>query len=197
MCIRDSDKPINDTVPLWAKKPSEITPEQYIEFYHKLFLDANDPLFWVHINADYPLNFKGILFFPKLNSEYQNLEGQVKLYYNQVFVADNIKEVIPEYLLMLRGAIDCPELPLNVSRSYLQDNAYVRKAVSYTHLHAEVAYLHRRSVAQIDILARARIVIDDLAVLKRLQPRYRLKKLALPAACDAGNTEYLTGARGK
>ena len=125
------DKPINDTVPLWAKKPSEITPEQYIEFYHKLFLDANDPLFWVHINADYPLNFKGILFFPKLNSEYQNLEGQVKLYYNQVFVADNIKEVIPEYLLMLRGAIDCPELPLNVSRSYLQDNAYVRKVSAH------------------------------------------------------------------
>lgn len=127
----DAPKPINDTTPLWAKKPSDITPEQYIEFYHKLFLDANDPLFWVHINADYPLNFKGILFFPKINSEYQSLEGQVKLYYNQVFVADNIKEVIPEYLLMLRGAIDCPELPLNVSRSYLQDNAYVKKVSAH------------------------------------------------------------------
>ena len=127
----DEDKPINDTTPLWSKKPSEITPEQYIEFYHKLFIDANDPLFWVHINADYPLNFKGILFFPKLNSEYESLEGQVKLYYNQVFVADNIKEVIPEYLLMLRGAIDCPELPLNVSRSYLQDNAYVKKVSAH------------------------------------------------------------------
>ncbi len=124
-------KPINDTTPLWAKNPSEITPEQYNEFYHKLFIDANDPLFWVHINADYPLNFKGILFFPKINSEYQSLEGEVKLYYNQVFVADNIKEVIPEYLLMLRGAIDCPELPLNVSRSYLQDNAYVKKVSAH------------------------------------------------------------------
>lgn len=130
-CCHDEDKPINDTTPLWSKKPSEITPEQYIEFYHKLFIDANDPLFWVHINADYPLNFKGILFFPKLNSEYESLEGQVKLYYNQVFVADNIKEVIPEYLLMLRGAIDCPELPLNVSRSYLQDNAYVKKVSAH------------------------------------------------------------------
>ncbi len=127
----DEEKPINDTTPLWTRKPSEIKPEEYIEFYHKLFLDANDPLFWVHINADYPLNFKGILFFPKLNSEYQNLEGQVKLYYNQVFVADNIKEVIPEYLLMLRGAIDCPELPLNVSRSYLQDSAYVKKVSAH------------------------------------------------------------------
>lgn len=124
-------KPINDTTPLWCRKASDIKPEEYIEFYHKLFIDANDPLFWIHINADYPLNFKGILFFPKINSEYQSLEGQVKLYYNQVFVADNIKEVIPEYLLMLRGAIDCPELPLNVSRSYLQDNAYVKKVSAH------------------------------------------------------------------
>lgn len=130
-CHDNEPRPLNDIVPLWCKNPSEITPEQYNEFYHKLFLDANDPLFWIHINADYPLNFKGILFFPKLNSEYQNLEGQVKLYYNQVFVADNIKEVIPEYLLMLRGAIDCPELPLNVSRSYLQDNAYVKKVSAH------------------------------------------------------------------
>lgn len=124
-------KPLNDTTPLWCRKASDIKPEEYIEFYHKLFIDANDPLFWIHINADYPLNFKGILFFPKINSEYQSLEGQVKLYYNQVFVADNIKEVIPEYLLMLRGAIDCPELPLNVSRSYLQDNAYVKKVSAH------------------------------------------------------------------
>ena len=124
-------KPINDTTPLWCRRAADITDDEYIKFYHKLFIDANDPLFWIHINADYPLNFKGILFFPKINSEYQSLEGQVKLYYNQVFVADNIKEVIPEYLLMLRGAIDCPELPLNVSRSYLQDNAYVKKVSAH------------------------------------------------------------------
>lgn len=123
--------PINDTTPLWCRRAADITDDEYIKFYHKLFIDANDPLFWIHINADYPLNFKGILFFPKINSEYQSLEGQVKLYYNQVFVADNIKEVIPEYLLMLRGAIDCPELPLNVSRSYLQDNAYVKKVSAH------------------------------------------------------------------
>ncbi len=120
-------KPINDTVPLWNKPQSEITPEEYNAFYHKLFKDADDPLFWIHINADYPLNFKGILYFPKIRSESQSLEGQVKLFYNQVFVSDNIKEVLPEYLLMLRGALDCPELPLNVSRSYLQDNAYVKR----------------------------------------------------------------------
>ncbi len=131
-CEHDhAPKPINDTTPLWCRRAADITDEEYIEFYHKLFIDANDPLFWIHINADYPLNFKGILFFPKINSEYQSLEGQVKLYYNQVFVADNIKEVIPEYLLMLRGAIDCPELPLNVSRSYLQDNAYVKKVSAH------------------------------------------------------------------
>ncbi len=119
--------PINDTTPLWSRSPSDITPEQYNEFYHKLFADPNDPLFSIHIKADYPLNFKGILFFPKIANEYQSLEAQIKLYYNQVFVADNIKEVLPEYLFMLRGALDCPELPLNVSRSYLQDNAYVKK----------------------------------------------------------------------
>lgn len=128
-CDHDEEKskPINDTVPLWTRNPSEISKEEYIEFYHKLFMDAEDPLFYIHINADYPLNFKGILYFPKIKSETQSLEGQVKLFYNQVFVADNIKEVLPDYLLMLRGALDCPELPLNVSRSYLQDNAYVRK----------------------------------------------------------------------
>ncbi len=120
-------RPINDTEPLWCRPSSDITEEQYNEFYHKIFADYEDPLFSIHINADYPLNFKGILYFPKLKNEAQSLEGQVKLYYNQVFVADNIKEVLPEYLLMLRGALDCPELPLNVSRSYLQDNAYVRK----------------------------------------------------------------------
>lgn len=120
-------EPINDTTPLWMKNPSECTEEEYKQFYHKVFADWREPLFWVHINADYPLNFKGILYFPPLRSEYDNLEGQVKLFYNQVFVADNIKEVIPEYLLMLRGVLDCPELPLNVSRSYLQNSGYVSK----------------------------------------------------------------------
>ena len=123
----EAPKPINDKNPLWLKNPSECTEEEYKAFYRKVFGDYRDPLFHVHINADYPLNFKGILYFPKITSEYESIEGQVKLYYNQVFVADNIKEVIPDYLLMLRGVLDCPELPLNVSRSYLQNNTYVTK----------------------------------------------------------------------
>lgn len=120
-------KPINDTSPLWQKLPSDCTEEEYKDFYNKVFTDFREPLFHIHINADYPLNFKGILYFPRINNEYESLEGQVKLYYNQVFVADNIKEVIPEYMLMLKGVLDCPELPLNVSRSYLQNNSYVSK----------------------------------------------------------------------
>ena len=120
-------KPVNDTTPLWLKKPSECTDEEYKEFYRKVFRDYKEPLFWIHISADYPLNFKGILYFPKLSNEYGSYEGQVKLYYNQVFVADNIKEVIPEYMFLLKGVLDCPELPLNVSRSYLQSNGYVAK----------------------------------------------------------------------
>ena len=120
-------EPVNDTQPLWMKPASECTDEEYKEFYRQVFGDFREPLFWIHLNADYPLNFKGILYFPPLRSEYDNMEGQVKLYYNQVFVADNIKEVIPEYLLMLRGVLDCPELPLNVSRSYLQNSGYVSK----------------------------------------------------------------------
>ena len=123
----EAPKPINDTHPLWMKNPSDCTEEEYLEFYRKVFHDYREPLFHIHINADYPLNFKGILYFPKITNEYESLEGQVKLYYNQVFVADNIKEVIPEFLLMLRGIIDCPELPLNVSRSYLQNSGYVAK----------------------------------------------------------------------
>ncbi len=120
-------KPINDISPLWQKLPSECTDEEYKNFYNKVFTDFREPLFHIHINADYPLNFKGILYFPRINHEYDSLEGQVKLYYNQVFVADNIKEVIPEYMLMLKGVLDCPELPLNVSRSYLQNSGYVSK----------------------------------------------------------------------
>ncbi len=123
--------PINDVTPLWQKKPSECTEEEYKDFYRKVFHDFREPLFYIHINADYPLNFKGILYFPRLNNEYESIEGQVKLYYNQVFVADNIKEVIPEYLLMLKGVLDCPELPLNVSRSYLQNNTYVSKVSAH------------------------------------------------------------------
>ncbi len=126
-----SEKPVNDTHPLWQKAPSECTPDDYRAFYRKVFHDYRDPLFWIHINADYPLNFKGILYFPRLDNEYESIEGQVKLYYNQVFVADNIKEVIPEYLLMLKGVLDCPELPLNVSRSYLQNNTYVSKVSAH------------------------------------------------------------------
>ncbi len=124
---KNTPSPINDTHPLWMKNASECTDEEYKEFYHKVFKDYREPLFYIHINADYPLNFKGILYFPRLANEYESLEGQVKLYYNQVFVADNIKEVIPEFLLLLRGVLDCPELPLNVSRSYLQNSGYVAK----------------------------------------------------------------------
>lgn len=123
----EEEKPVNDTTPLWLKNPSDCTDEEYKEFYHKVFHDYREPLFWIHLKADYPLNFRGILYFPKINTEFESLEGQVKLYYNQVFVADNIKEVIPEYLLMLKGVLDCPELPLNVSRSYLQNSGYVTK----------------------------------------------------------------------
>ncbi len=126
-----ASEPVNDTHPLWQRQPSECTKEEYTEFYSKVFNDFKEPLFYIHINADYPLNFKGILYFPKLANDYETIEGQVKLYYNQVYVADNIKEVIPEYLLMLKGVLDCPELPLNVSRSYLQTNSYVAKISSH------------------------------------------------------------------
>ena len=127
----DIGDPINTTSPLWQKRPSDCSDDEYNQFYHKVFADFNDPLFSIHINADYPLNFKGILYFPKLRSEYDSLEGQIKLYYNQVFVADNVKEIIPEYLIMLKGVIDCPELPLNVSRSYLQNNTYVARVSAH------------------------------------------------------------------
>ncbi len=129
--VIDERKPINDTEPLWQKNPSQCTEEEYNEFYKKVFADWNDPVFHIHINADYPLNFKGILYFPRLKNEYESLEGQVKLFYNRVFVADNIKEVLPDYLLMLKGVLDCPDLPLNVSRSYLQGSAYVEKIANH------------------------------------------------------------------
>lgn len=125
------DKPVNDTNPLWLKKPSECTDEEYKSFYHKVFTDFNDPLFWIHLNMDYPFRLKGILYFPKLKHELESIEGQVKLYNNQVFIADNLKEVIPEFLLLLKGTIDCPDLPLNVSRSFLQNDGYVTKMSKY------------------------------------------------------------------
>src|SRR5690606_17436403 len=124
-------EPINDTNPLWLKKPSECTDEEYKEFYKKVFHDFDEPLFWIHLNVDFPFNLKGILYFPRIKHEFDTLEGRVKLYCNQVFVADNIKEVIPEYLLLLKGVIDCPDLPLNVSRSFLQNDPYVRKVSSH------------------------------------------------------------------
>ncbi|MBE6556436.1 MAG: molecular chaperone HtpG [Ruminococcaceae bacterium] len=125
------EAPINATSPLWLKSPADCQKEEYTEFYRKVFADFKEPLFSVHINADYPLNFKGILFFPRLGNEYETIEGQVKLYYNQVFVADNVSEIIPDYLMMLKGVLDCPELPLNVSRSYLQTNTYVSKVSAH------------------------------------------------------------------
>jgi len=120
-------KPINTTTPLWCKKPSECSDEKYKEFYRNVFMDFNEPLFWIHLNVDYPFNLKGILYFPRINHEFAAQEGEIKLYNNQVFVADNVKEVIPEFLLLLKGVIDCPELPLNVSRSFLQNDGYVKK----------------------------------------------------------------------
>lgn len=127
----EEPKPINDTVPLWAKHPNECTEEEYKEFYRKVFMDFKEPLFWIHLNMDYPFNLKGILYFPKINYEYETIEGTIKLYNNQVFIADNIKEVIPEFLLLLKGVIDCPDLPLNVSRSALQNDGFVKKISDY------------------------------------------------------------------
>ena len=122
---------LNDTHPLWGESPSSVKKEQYLDFYRKTFHDYKEPLFWIHLNMDYPYHLKGILYFPKINSEYESIEGTIKLYNNQVFIADNIKEVIPEYLLLLKGVIDCPDLPLNVSRSQLQNDGFVKKISDY------------------------------------------------------------------
>lgn len=127
----EAPKPLNTTTPLWAKHPNDCTDEEYKEFYRKVFHDYKEPLFWIHLNMDYPFNLKGILYFPKINTQYDNLEGTIKLYINQVFVADNIKEVIPEFLMLLKGCIDCPDLPLNVSRSALQNDGFVKKISDY------------------------------------------------------------------
>ena len=122
---------LSDTTPLWTKHPNDCTREDYIEFYRKVFMDYKEPLFWIHLNMDYPFNLKGILYFPKINTEYESIEGTIKLYNNQVFIADNIKEVIPEFLMLLKGVIDCPDLPLNVSRSALQNDGFVHKISDY------------------------------------------------------------------
>ena len=122
---------LNDTTPLWAKHPNDCTEDEYKDFYRKVFNDYKEPLFWIHLNMDYPFNLKGILYFPKINNEYESIEGTIKLYNNQVFIADNIKEVIPEFLMLLKGVIDCPDLPLNVSRSALQNDGFVKKIADY------------------------------------------------------------------
>jgi len=129
--IKKRPELLNDIHPLWAKAPNECTKEEYLEFYRKVFMDYKEPLFWIHLNMDYPFNLKGILYFPKINMEYETIEGKIKLYNNQVFIADNIKEVIPEFLLLLKGVIDCPDLPLNVSRSALQNDGFVKKISDY------------------------------------------------------------------
>lgn len=128
---KNANTPINDTHPLWLKNSSDCTEEEYKDFYRKVFMDFNEPLFHIHLNVDFPFNLKGILYFPKLNHELQSIEGQIKLFNNQVFIADNIKEVIPEYLMLLKGVIDCPDLPLNVSRSFLQNDGYVTKVSNH------------------------------------------------------------------
>ncbi len=129
--LSGEEHPVNTLEPLWNKSPSECTDEEYISFYHKTFSDFNDPLFWIHLNVEYPFNLRGILYFPKLTHEFESAGGQIKLYNNQVFVADNIKEVTPEFLMLLKGVIDCPDLPLNVSRSFLQNDGYTTKVSSY------------------------------------------------------------------
>ena len=129
--IKKRPELLNETTPLWVKHPNECTKEEYQEFYRKVFNDYKEPKFWIHLNMDYPFNLKGILYFPKINMEYESIEGTIKLYNNQVFIADNIKEVIPEYLLLLKGVIDCPDLPLNVSRSALQNDGFVKKISEY------------------------------------------------------------------
>ena len=129
--INKSPVSLSDTTPLWTKHPNDCTKEDYIEFYRKVFMDYKEPLFWIHLNMDYPFNLKGILYFPKINTEYDSVEGKIKLYNNQVFIADNIKEVIPEFLMLLKGVIDCPDLPLNVSRSALQNDGFVNKISDY------------------------------------------------------------------
>ena len=196
------ETPVNDTQPLWQKNPSECTDEEYGEFYHKVFRDYKESLFHIHLKADYPLNFKGILYFPRITNEYDSLEGQVKLYYNQVFVADNIKEVIPEYLLMLKGVLDCPELPLNVSRSYLQNSGYVSKISA--HITKKVAD-KLVSMFNMDREGYEKIWRDiktfvEYASLRDQKFYDRVKGVILYEKCDGGFVtleEYLDAAKEK
>ncbi len=196
------ETPINDTNPLWAREPKSITDEEYRAFYHKVFTDYNEPLFWIHLNIDYPFRLKGILYFPKLNHELEYVEGQVKLFNNQVFVADNIKEVIPEFLLTLKGMIDCPDLPLNVSRSFLQNDANVRKMSGYV----------TRKVAEklvelfTDDREKFNSYWDDLApfvkygVIRERDFYDRIKDILLFKTIDGAyltTTEYLAACEGK
>ena len=195
-------KPVNDTSPLWQKNPSDCTDEEYKEFYSKVFRDFKEPLFHIHLKADYPLNFKGILYFPKITSEYESLEGQVKLYYNQVFVADNIKEVIPEYLLMLKGVLDCPELPLNVSRSYLQNSGYVAKISA--HITKKVADkltgMFNNDREAYEALWRDLKTFVEYGCMRDSKFNDRVKKAVLFEKCSGGFAtleEYLEGAKEK
>lgn len=202
-CDHDkADVPVNDTCPLWLKNPSDCSDEDYKKFYTKVFHDFREPLFWIHIKADYPLNFKGILYFPKITNEFESLEGQVKLYYNQVFVSDNIKEVIPEYLLMLKGVLDCPELPLNVSRSYLQNSGYVTKISA--HIIKKVAD-KLNSMFTNDREAYEKLWNDiktfvEYGCMRDRKFYDRVKDSVVYRLCDGSSvtlTEYLEGAKEK
>ena len=198
----EAKSPVNDVNPLWLRQPSDITDEEYKQFYHQVFGDYRDPLFYIHLRADYPLNFKGILYFPRISNEYESLEGQVKLFYNQVFVADNIKEVIPEYLLMLKGVLDCPEMPLNVSRSYLQNSGYVAKISA--HITKKVAdkinALFNNEREQFEILWRDLKTFVEYGCMRDRKFYDRVKDSLLLEKCCGGFvtlSEYLEGAKDK
>ena len=198
----EATSPVNDVNPLWLRQPSEITDEEYKQFYHQVFGDYRDPLFYIHLRADYPLNFKGILYFPRISNEYESLEGQVKLFYNQVFVADNIKEVIPEYLLMLKGVLDCPEMPLNVSRSYLQNSGYVAKISA--HITKKVAdkinALFNNEREQFETLWRDLKTFVEYGCMRDRKFYDRVKDSLLLEKCGGGFvtlSEYLDGAKDK
>lgn len=198
----EATSPVNDVNPLWLRQPSEITDEEYKQFYHQVFGDYRDPLFYIHLRADYPLNFKGILYFPRISNEYESLEGQVKLFYNQVFVADNIKEVIPEYLLMLKGVLDCPEMPLNVSRSYLQNSGYVAKISA--HITKKVAdkinALFNNEREQFETLWRDLKTFVEYGCMRDRKFYDRVKDSLLLEKCGGGFvtlSEYLEGAKDK
>ena len=198
----EAKSPVNDVNPLWLRQPSEITDEEYKQFYHQVFGDYRDPLFYIHLRADYPLNFKGILYFPRISNEYESLEGQVKLFYNQVFVADNIKEVIPEYLLMLKGVLDCPEMPLNVSRSYLQNSGYVAKISA--HITKKVAdkinALFNNEREQFETLWRDLKTFVEYGCMRDRKFYDRVKDSLLLEKCGGGFvtlSEYLEGAKDK